>query len=155
MIVVETTSRTWRASLGLVLSLLAGLVLGGTALARSEEKPKTAEDVLKSIQGTWNSDADGIDSTWTFTGDKVKANINGQEYSCKIKIDPAAKPHTTIDLAIDEGPDGSSGKDSKAIYKFDGEKLILCASAPGKDRPKDFEQTPDEAYLFVLKKEKK
>jgi len=148
--------RTWTAGVSLVLSLAlwASLSLtGGVTSALGDEK--SAADALKALQGTWNSDADGIDSTWTFTAEKLKANINGQEYACKVKIDPAAKPHSTVDLAIEEGPDGSQGKDSKGIYKFDGEKLVLCVSLPGKDRPKEFEQSPDEAYLFVLKKEKK
>ena len=59
-----------------------------------------------------------------------------------------------LDLIIDEGPEDAKGKTSKCIYKLDGEKLILCVSLPGKDRPKEFEQSEGESFLFELKKEK-
>ena len=77
------------------------------------------------------------------------------EYTCKGKIDTDAKPFAAIDLVIEDGPEEAKGKTSKGIYKLDGEKLTLCVSVPGKDRPKEFAQTDDEAYLFELKKEKK
>ncbi len=88
------------------------------------------------------------------TARSLKASVNGTDYTCKVKVDPEAKPHATIDLTIDDGPEEAKGKISKAIYKLDGEKLTLCVSVPGKDRPKAFEQAPDEAYLFELKKQK-
>ena len=71
-----------------------------------------------------------------------------------MKIDTEAKPFATIDLVIDEGPEDAKGKTSKGIYKLDGEKLTICVSAPGKDRPKEFTQVEDEAYLFAMKKQK-
>jgi uncharacterized protein (TIGR03067 family) len=77
------------------------------------------------------------------------------DYTCKVTIDAKAKPHPSADFAIEEGPEDSKGKTSKCIYKLDGEKLTLCVSLPGKDRPKEFAQTEDEAYLFELKKQKK
>jgi uncharacterized protein (TIGR03067 family) len=140
-------------SMLLTVALWASFMLvGGGARALGDEK-KVAE-VLKSIKGTWAPDADGIDSKWTFDGDTLKASVNGADYTCKVKLDPEAKPHSTIDLTINEGPEDSKGKISKAIYKLDGEKLTLCVSLPGKDRPKEFEQTEGEAFLFKLKKEK-
>ncbi len=145
--------RTWTTGVSVLLSLALWATLslsGWVASALADDK--TVTDALKTIEGTWKTDAEGIDATWTFTGEKLMANVNGQDYACKVKIDPAAKPHSTIDLTIEEGPEDSKGKDSKAIYKFDGEKLVLCVSMPGKDRPKEFAQVEDEAYLFVLKK---
>jgi uncharacterized protein (TIGR03067 family) len=150
---MSTRAFTTGVSTLLLLGLCASLMLvGGTARALGDEKK--AEDVLKSIKGTWTSDADGLDSKWTFDGESVKASVNGTDYTCKVKVDPEAKPHATIDLTIDDGPEEAKGKISKAIYKLDGEKLTLCVSQPGKDRPKAFEHTPDEAYLFELKKQK-
>jgi uncharacterized protein (TIGR03067 family) len=128
------------------------LVLGGgTARALADDAAATA-DALKALKGTWVSD-EGVDSTWTFEGETLKATVNGLDYTCKVKVDPKAKP-MTIDLVIDEGPEDSKGKTSKCIYKMEGEKLILCVSHPGKDRPKAFEQAEGESYVFELKKEK-
>jgi len=42
-----------------------------------------------------------------------------------------ADPDATIDLAIEEGPEDSKGKTSKALYKLKGDKLTLCVSLPG------------------------
>jgi uncharacterized protein (TIGR03067 family) len=138
----------------LVLALWVSLSLTGSApSAFGDDKPQS--ELLKPFQGTWASEGDGIDSKWTFEGEKVKAMVNGQDYTCKVKVDCDAKPFATIDFMIEEGPEDSKGKTSKCIYKFDGEKLTLCVSVPGKDRPKEFAQTEDEAYLFELKKEKK
>ena len=146
-----------RASATGLIALLAlavgmALVLGGGAARALADDAATAADALKALKGTWVSD-EGIDSTWTFEGETLKASVNGLDYVCKVKIDPKAKP-ATLDLTIDEGPEDAKGKISKCIYKLEGEKLTLCVSHPGKDRPKEFEQADGESYVFELKKEK-
>jgi uncharacterized protein (TIGR03067 family) len=146
--------RASATGLSILLALAVGmaLVLGGGAVRVLADDASSASDALKALKGTWVS-AEGIDSTWTFEGETLKASVNGLDYTCKVKIDPKAKP-ATLDFIIDEGPEDSKGKTSKCIYKFEGEKLILCVSHPGKDRPKEFEQTEGESYVFELKKEK-
>lgn len=135
----------------LTVALGAALVLGvGTVRALAADEAAT--DALKSLKGTWVSD-EGIDSSWTFEGESLKATVNGLDYTCKVKVDAKAKP-ATIDLAIDDGPEDAKGKTSKCIYKLEGEKLTLCVSLPGKDRPKEFEQNEGESYVFELKKDK-
>jgi uncharacterized protein (TIGR03067 family) len=147
-----------RASAGfstlLALAAFAALVVlnGVTVPAFGDDKSQTEQ--LKPLQGNWATDGDGLDAKWNFDGEKVKATVNGTDYTCKVKIDSEAKPNATLDLDIQDGPEEAKGKTSKAIYKLDGEKLTLCVSVPGKDRPKDFAQTEDESYLFTLKKQK-
>jgi uncharacterized protein (TIGR03067 family) len=147
-----------RASAGLspllAIAALAALGLLGGVTAQALADDKTQSDKLKPFQGSWATDGDGIDAKWTFEGEKLKATVNGTDYTCKVKIDTEAKPNSTLDLEIEEGPEEAKGKTSKCIYKLDGEKLTLCVSLPGKDRPKDFAQVEDEAYLFTLKKQK-
>jgi uncharacterized protein (TIGR03067 family) len=147
-----------RTSVGLCTLLAAvalaglGLLVGATSQALGDDKPQS--ELLKPFQGTWATDGDGIDAKWTFDGEKLKATVNGTDYTCKVKIDTEAKPNPTLDLAIEEGPEEAKGKTSKAIYKLDGEKLTLCVSIPGKERPKEFAQVEDESYLFSMKKQK-
>jgi uncharacterized protein (TIGR03067 family) len=145
--------------MGLTFLLAAALgaaasLTWGTTSARADEKADA--ELFKPFQGTWQSSGEGIEATWTFDGDKIKASVAGMDYTCKAKIDKDAKPHASIDLTVLDGPEEAKGKLSKGIYKLDGEKLTICVSLPGKeDRPKDFAQVDDEAYLFELKKEKK
>jgi uncharacterized protein (TIGR03067 family) len=139
--------------LGLALGAGFGFV-GGTTIAPADDDKPSAE-ALKSLKGTWvAAEDDGIDSKWTFDGETLKASVNGIEYTCKIKLDPKAKPHATADFVIDEGPEEAKGQTAKCLYKIDGDKLTLCVSMPGQDRPKEFEQAEGETFLFKLKKEK-
>jgi uncharacterized protein (TIGR03067 family) len=115
---------------------------------------KSSSEALKSFKGTWVTDNDEIDARWTFEGETLKASVNGIDYTCKVKVDAKAKPHATVDLVIDEGPEDAKGKTSQCIYKLDGDTLTICVSLPGKDRPKEFESAEGEAHLFKLKKEK-
>jgi uncharacterized protein (TIGR03067 family) len=133
---------------------LAGLALmfGAASETLGDDKPQS--ELLKPFQGTWATDGEGIDAKWTFDGEKLKATVNGTDYSCKVKVDTEAKPNATMDLEIEDGPEEAKGKTSKVIYKLDGEKLTLCVSIPGKDRPKEFAQVEDESYLFSMKKQK-
>ncbi len=138
----------------LVVALWAGFSLGGGAVLALGDDDKSSSEVLKSLKGTWVSESDEIDSKWTFEGETLKASVNGIDYTCKVKVDAKAKPHATVDFLINEGPEDAKGKTSQCIYKLDKEKLTLCVSLPGKDRPKEFEQAEGEAFLFKLKKEK-
>ena len=136
-------------SLGLLI-LAAGVANRGAAADDS-----AISSAIKAIQGTWvTSENDALDAKWAFKGETVEVSVNGQEYTGKIKADDKAKPHSTLDIAVSEGPEESKGKTGKAIYKLDGEKLVISVSMPGRDRPKDFEPVPDEVYRFELKKQK-
>ena len=138
----------------LVAAVWAGFSLGGGAALALGDDDKSSSEALKSLKGTWISESEDIESKWTFDGETLKASVNGIDYTCKVKIDPKAKPHATVDFLIDEGPEDAKGKTSQCIYKLDGGTLTLCVSLPGKDRPKEFETTEGEAFVFKLKKEK-
>ncbi len=138
-----TTQSTRRI---LFLAIVFGLALSAPRLRADDDK---VDGDLKKMQGTWIG-ADGSDAKWVITGDSLKANVNGVDYTCTLALDPKATPHASAEIAIKEGP--GAGKSSKAIYKFEpGHHLIFCVSQPGADtRPNEFKAIEDEAYLFDL-----
>jgi uncharacterized protein (TIGR03067 family) len=111
---------------------------------------------LKKMQGTWVKDGEeGPDVKWTIKGDKLDVEVAGMEFKCVLTLDSKATPFATADLAIKDGPGDAAGKTSKAIYKFDGEKLVFCVTHPGVDsRPTEFKPVDDQVVIFTLKKEK-
>jgi uncharacterized protein (TIGR03067 family) len=112
---------------------------------------------LKKMQGTWSSPGEGDvpKTTWVIDGENLKADVDGQAYTCTIKLDPKAEPIPTIDILVKDGPGDSAGKTSKGIYKFDDEMLVLCVTHPGGDtRPTEFKRGEDESFVFSLKKAK-
>jgi uncharacterized protein (TIGR03067 family) len=137
------------AAMGLAV---AALVVVGPSVRSAEDKDGGD---LKKLEGKWTAKSgDGGKVTYTFKGKKLKIEAPSREYAMTVTLDAAAKPEKTIDFKIDEAPDDAKGKTSKGIYKIDGEKLTICTSAPGKDRPKEFAQVEDESYLFAMKKQK-
>lgn len=114
----------------------------------------------KDIEGTWivvSAIADGKENE-EIKNDKLifkdgKLTIKGEkkEEQATYKLDPAAKPKN-----LDVTPEG---KDEivAAIYKLDGDKLIVCAvPVPGGKRPTEFSGKEGSGQLLVeLKREKK
>jgi uncharacterized protein (TIGR03067 family) len=125
------------------------------ALSRADDAKVSGD--LKKMQGTWvNAGNDGPQHRWVIEGEKLKAKVNdGDEYSCTFALDPKAEPVPSIEFTITEGPGGSVGKSAKGIYKFDGDRLVLCIALPGADaRPAEFKTIEQESYLIELKPEK-
>lgn len=133
------------AAVGAVMLLIAC-----AGIVRADEKESAT--ALKELKGTWVSD-EPLESKWTFEGETLKASVNSVDYTCKVKVDPKARP-AAIDFLIEDGPEESKRMTSKCIYKLEDGKLILCVSLPGKERPTEFEGVEGESFLFELKKEK-
>jgi uncharacterized protein (TIGR03067 family) len=140
----------WR---GMVLAMVLGLV-AGSRLSADQEKAVSGD--LKKLQGTWvSTENSNFESRWVFEGDTLKATVNGDEYETKVSLNPKAKPEATIDFKITKGPGDSEGQTSLGIYKFDGDKLLICTSHPGRTtRPTKFETIEEEQSSFELKKAK-
>ncbi len=150
---MNMTDRLMGFALACGLGLLT--LASGVATRSAAADDPAISPAIKAIQGTWvTSENDSLDAKWAFKGETVQVSVNGEEYTGKIKLDEKAKPHSTMDIAISAGPEESKGKTGKAIYKLDGEKLVISVSTPGQDRPKDFKPGPDEVHLFELKKQK-
>jgi uncharacterized protein (TIGR03067 family) len=134
--------------------LVFGLVPALAVTVCGDEAKNSAD--LSKMQGSWVQSGTGPDARWVIKGEKLTATVNGEEYRCELTLDATAKPHPSADIAIKQGPGESPGKVSKAIYKFDGETLLICVARPGtENRPAEFKEAEDESYLFELKKEGK
>ena len=140
-------------------ALLLALFTGATATflangLRADDAKKVSGD-LKKMQGSWVNAGEGPELSWIIGGTALKATVDGTEYVCTLKLDPKAEPIPSADIIVKEGPGDTSGKTSKAIYKFDGEKLIFCFSPPGGEvRPTEFKSTEEQSHLFEMKKGK-
>ena len=131
------------------------VALAGLGLVWADDK-KDADD--KKIQGKWemvkgeqNGEAFPDDFVkgfkLTFDGDKYDAKLadgSGEDGKFKLKADdkPASATFT-----------GAGGDVRNAIYKWDGDKLVLCVSDRGGDKPKEF-AGKDGNMLLVLQKAK-
>jgi uncharacterized protein (TIGR03067 family) len=103
---------------------------------------------LAALDGTWavvaqteNGEAGKPDefkgATFVFQAGKMSARLDGKEVGrSSFTIDPGKSPKQ-IDIVYGSGP--AKGKTARGIYKLDGEKLVVCEAAPGKDRPTAFE----------------
>ncbi len=62
------------------------------------------------------------------------------------RVMPDAKP-SALDITGTIGP--NKGKTFLAIYKLDGDKLVVCYDLTGKSRPKEFKTEPDSKLFLV------
>lgn len=143
-------------------ALSAVLLVAGAALAADKEK----EAELKALEGTWVIDAataDGRDHTDDFAG--MKLILKGNEYEIDFAensgkgtfaIDPTKSPKW-IDIKMPEKKLVLfKGKTLPGIYKFEGEKLVVCCHADGEKRPAEFDaKAKTRNLLLTYKREKK
>jgi uncharacterized protein (TIGR03067 family) len=144
-------------TLGVALAALAVLPWAVAAPGPKDAK----EDAKKKFEGDWKVESweqSGqvleVAPDWSFKGDKYTLNLGAVPEEGGIKVDAAKNP-STIDLEITGG--NCAGNTQLGIYKFDGEKLVLCLAWPGdKDRPTEFKSTAEpRTILITLKREKK
>ncbi len=121
---------------------------------------------LKALEGKWKAvalEANGMalpketvpDFTFTVGVDgKSKGKMPKGEYESTMSVDPKKSPKT-IDNAHETGPHKS--KKQFGIYKLEGDKWIVCMTAPGaneKDRPKSFDTKGTPYVVFTFERVK-
>ncbi len=82
----------------------------------------------------------------TMDGDTYLVTTGEGEDRGTTRVTPDAKP-SAIDITGTIGP--NKGKTFLAIYKLDGEKLVICYDLTGKARPKEFKTEP-KSMLFLV-----
>jgi uncharacterized protein (TIGR03067 family) len=122
---------------------LAIALLLSAAMVHSEEPSKDAKELI----GVWKCVSAMRDGNplpeaivqelrLTLTDDRYKTE-RGQQvlFDSTYRIDAAKKPKQ-IDMIGTEG--ANAGKAAQGIYLLEGDKLTLCYTMPGQDRPADF-----------------
>ena len=88
-----------------------------------------------------------------YAGGKYLAQVGEEKDESTFTVDPAKTPKE-MDVKPTGGP--HKGKIVKAIYKQDGDTLIICYNFTAtEDRPTKFETKPDSMTLLVTYKRKK
>lgn len=84
-----------------------------------------------------------------FKGDKIVFNPEGENREHSFEIDPLAQPKA-MDLIPGDGP--AKGKRLPfAIYRLDGDKLMICIDKEGETgkRPREFKTTAGDGLGLV------
>jgi uncharacterized protein (TIGR03067 family) len=143
--------RTWFAAI---------LIVACPALADDADKDLTGD--LKGLQGSWtamvgpNKD---VALVLTFKGKDLSFHVttpDGQEFDmkAKVKLDEKATPKK-LDFVEMTGPDDNAIGDALAIYELKDGELKVCGGGPGKDRPTEFKDDPDNMVQISIFKKKK
>ena len=146
-----------------IAATLTFLALVAPAAAADDKADKAKADEYKALKSGWKiekatlagNDAMGIlkDLDFTIHDDgKYTAKHGEQKDEGAFTVDLATTPKSMVIK-----PTGGPGKDKvlKAIYKLDGDSLVICYDMDGKETPKKFESTAENKFLLVEYKRKK
>jgi uncharacterized protein (TIGR03067 family) len=115
------------------LEKLAGI---WTCVSATNDGKPVAEETVKKLRLTVTKEG----GYKTERGDQVL-------FDSTCKIDPAKTPKQ-IDLIGTEGE--NKGKVAQGIYAMDGDRLTICYTMPGKERPRVFESKVGSAATLVV-----
>jgi uncharacterized protein (TIGR03067 family) len=136
------------------------VALAVTNSAGQDKKDKDKEG--GKLEGTWTATSwqrgdreigrDEVDTVLVLAKGTYEfpEGINRISQKGTIKVD-AAKG--TIDFTPEDGP--AKGKTLLGIYKVDGDKLTLCFTSPGGERPKEFKSGERSTVLATYERKKK
>lgn len=133
------------------VSPVLGLIFCSAVLSFADDREKLA--------GTWTCASATIDGsplgaetakllTLTLSADRFKTQRGDQVlFDSTYSID-ATKDPKQIDMIGTEGE--LKGKPALGIYKLEGDKLTLCYTMPGKERPAAFESAAKSGVYLIV-----
>jgi uncharacterized protein (TIGR03067 family) len=126
---------------------LAGLVAGGNRGFADDLKPTDGkwQAVEAELAGRKMPDEATKGLQLTIDGEKYVVATNEGEDRGTVRILADEKP-SAMDITGTDGP--NKGKTFLAIYKVEGDKLVVCYDLTGKARPKEFKTMP-KSMLFL------
>jgi uncharacterized protein (TIGR03067 family) len=121
------------------------------AVDREQVREEAARKDRDRLQGVWSFVSGKREAELLVSGDHFTMRFrNGDVYAGRYTVDPTNKPRA-MDLEIEDGPEPSRGKRSLAIYEFDGDHLIWCPAAPGRnERLRAFPADDDGEHLCII-----
>jgi uncharacterized protein (TIGR03067 family) len=130
--------------------LALGLILLGAIVSLADERA--------SLAGNWKCTSATIDGaplaaetakllTLTLTADRFKTQRGDQVLFDSTYTVDATKDPKQIDMIGTEGE--LTGKPALGIYKLDGDKLTLCYTMPGNERPAKFESAAKSGVYLI------
>jgi uncharacterized protein (TIGR03067 family) len=137
--------------------LAVALLFGAWAVLATAGGGDDAKKEMEKLQGTWKLTSE-VDSgqnipvdpneTFTFKGEDLINKVgNKATDEFKVKIIPGKTPKE-IDLIPQKEP--NKGVPSPAIYKIEGNKLIVCVNfAPGSKRPGGFDSNQTNRNIIL------
>jgi uncharacterized protein (TIGR03067 family) len=150
------------------VALFALLVFTAAPLYAEDKAADKPEDVnktdLEKLKGAWvvaKGEAGGQELPKEFLS-SIVLTLEGDKYTVEgipdgkqsgdLKLD-ATKDKKEMSIEVKEG--AQSGTTTKAIYKLEDEKLIVCYSFGGDEFPKEFKAAEGEPYLLITYERKK
>jgi uncharacterized protein (TIGR03067 family) len=143
-----------RLALALALLVVAGFAPAPLPRARRAE----AEDDLRKMQGTWvvvKYEHDGGDHLasyreeirFTFRGGRMTCSLNDDVRSTwDVELSPASVPR-----AITKTKVGGAAFVMRGIYRFEGERLVICQDNGDGKRPAEFDSRGNR-WLIVMRR---
>ena len=142
------------------------LSLAASLPAADAREEKAVKEALAKVTGTWKIESETIDGAKTppealldfalqfKEGGRFVLAKNGEAvWVGRFTVDPAPSPQRVVVLPDQDGAD--LPPTHRGIYKFDGDRLIVCLSArvDSVAYPKEFASGPRSGYtLWVLRR---
>ena len=143
--------------------MYAGFLIA--ALLAAEPSKSEAKKTMRELEGVWTCESATINGRKLdeATVKSLKLTLKGEQYKTErgdevlfdstYSLDTKADPKR-IEMVGTEGD--LKGKPALGIYKLDRDRLIMCYTMPGQERPRDFKsEEKSEAYLLVWRRAEK